>query len=544
MKTSQSYLSSIFLTICIFICGCSTTDSTMLNWLKNNKEDQLIKYFQETLQEKDSEKQAKSIKTIMKVVVDKSPHKTLKAIEETICDKTVDNKIKIMLLEPLASSNLKPINPQNILDSYLNESTQEVKELLASYLSNSPADVVFEFLYPTYREAIEKHDIKLGFDLLVQYGEISKSYYQYISSTISTLEKYHEINKEIKKLHSNIESIFTELDSAKEEIVSNREDVDITKKLIAETFILNGLIIAQQSTGAYEIAVNGERALLISETQFTTRGLFTLSVRKTTEMPVQLKDEYGGFTQNWPLYVEENLQEDKVRLNEEMSTLNASEEKVEELIRRLDEMNSEKKRLRSYANKLLTKALCAVKCDKNDNKSTIIDSKKKVGAQGNPFAEIEKDICNPHKIFSLLADGPYLEFTGKFMFKAMSSTMSKEQLESAGITEKTIIEGMRQGIPAINKNPIYDSCNANVTDKNCGDIFKMIANSISKDPNMKQALGDDPTKYIQDAADEFKIKNCGVLAVKSKEKGTDEDFVEFMLGEIEGKYQIIFIVGN
>lgn len=169
---------------------------------------------------------------------------------------------------------------------------------------------------------------------------------------------------------------------------------------------------------------------------------------------------------------------------------------------------------------------------------------EKPAPQPNPFASLEKDICDPDKTVSLLVDGPFMKFMGKIMFKAMSATMPKEQMEAAGMTEEKMIESMKQSMPDETNKPAFDSCTAKVEAKDCAAAYKMIADSITADPTMKQMFGDDPGKTIEETAKEFKIKNCGVLAVKSQEKGKGEEAADFVVGEIDGKSQIFFIVNK
>lgn len=69
---------------------------------------------------------------------------------------------------------------------------------------------------------------------------------------------------------------------------------------------LNGYIRAQKEEGVYEITVNQEPAILVTtDTRFETTGYFQIWANEVADnMPVTLRQEYGGFTQKWKLYRE------------------------------------------------------------------------------------------------------------------------------------------------------------------------------------------------------------------------------------------------
>jgi hypothetical protein len=76
-----------------------------------------------------------------------------------------------------------------------------------------------------------------------------------------------------------------------------------------QPFILSAYIVGEHSPGVYEIAMPNdprEHAFLFSFSHtFQSKGYFSMRVeRMAGELPVQLKEEYGNFTQNWKAYSE------------------------------------------------------------------------------------------------------------------------------------------------------------------------------------------------------------------------------------------------
>ena len=68
---------------------------------------------------------------------------------------------------------------------------------------------------------------------------------------------------------------------------------------------INGITLALQEDGIYEVFINQQSALLITtESRFNTQGRFQLFATELAEMPVTLKPEFGGDTQKWKLYRE------------------------------------------------------------------------------------------------------------------------------------------------------------------------------------------------------------------------------------------------
>jgi len=70
--------------------------------------------------------------------------------------------------------------------------------------------------------------------------------------------------------------------------------------------VIRGYIIAQKDAQVYEIRVKREHAfLLATDSRFERQGYFDdMLVTELMEMPVELHQEYGGFTQTWKVYRE------------------------------------------------------------------------------------------------------------------------------------------------------------------------------------------------------------------------------------------------
>jgi hypothetical protein len=191
--------------------------------------------------------------------------------------------------------------------------------------------------------AIEKDDYiqsKSAVDLLVKYLEFTDSLSTRISFLIQeTIEltdnsndsfsEYidrvyiSQLSDSIRNFYSKKRDDFTEEWSARnpdpggsalEPVIKNDpnkvnntvlgNDVSSTP---SESFYLSGYIVSQNESNSYEIIVPGQtyRAILYTRyTTFTTKGNFSLPVEKSGTQKVSVKEEYGGFSQEWNTYSE------------------------------------------------------------------------------------------------------------------------------------------------------------------------------------------------------------------------------------------------
>ncbi len=103
-------------------------------------------------------------------------------------------------------------------------------------------------------------------------------------------------------------------------------------------FLLQGYIVGQAAIGLYEISYFGSRAYLqTTESRFKGRGQFTLWAYELMEIPVTLRQEFGGFTQQWKVYRESTSYEIE-KMREAMNSLGASEDSIEVRQRTIDDL--------------------------------------------------------------------------------------------------------------------------------------------------------------------------------------------------------------
>ncbi len=116
-----------------------------------------------------------------------------------------------------------------------------------------------------------------------------------------------EVAMEVAGQHYHATLMQEDLKDALEDYIKYR---DLNQERANRYLILQGTIIAVQGDNLYEIAVLwGQHALLLTvSTSFTGPGSFRLPVEKLSEMPVTLRQNLGGFTQQWQVYRETNIE--------------------------------------------------------------------------------------------------------------------------------------------------------------------------------------------------------------------------------------------
>lgn len=183
------------------------------------------------------------------------------------------------------------------------------------------------------------------------------------AKSFSTFQSVNKIDAQIENNTEKYDKLIdqksaekTKLINDNSEFISNRnkleKDIDELEKELEKSgyFWLRGSILGEIKTKAYEISIPYQRthALLRTiETEYTSKGTFSLRVKKTGTSNVKLKEEFGSFTQEWDVYTEvtegavESHNIRKKLLNEKKSEFRALKNKSKNFERRLSKLNNE-----------------------------------------------------------------------------------------------------------------------------------------------------------------------------------------------------------
>lgn len=156
----------------------------------------------------------------------------------------------------------------------------------------------------------------------------------------------------LKELETNEASTLGELDQIEETIQETREELKDKQTAVSNSFVLHFWVVGQHDNGDYEIDLNpygygSQRAILKTfSVDYSSRGHASLRVMKLWDEPVRVKEEFGGFSQNWPVYIEDKSyysnQEETAELR---ANIDSYEAKRQDLNRSIPEIRAALQRL-------------------------------------------------------------------------------------------------------------------------------------------------------------------------------------------------------
>lgn len=269
---------------------------------------------------------------------------------------------------------------KNLINSMINgiNTNKLIKDDIIKFISTKTVDdgdIIVQSFSEVFKEFNNKNDIST--QLII--GEILKSI-QFDDGqnkeSINSINKYCELleeksviintkdnlDKELKDIESKKQSKQKEIDNKSDEIAKAQSKYDEAVKVFnsIQPITINGFIIAEQGTKntdfgvatQYEVAYvedglpTADRFLLYTYSKrFTTKGHFSLEVVYNGTQQVQLKEDYGSFTQDWKEYHEhssgskEILDETKKILDTAKSDLDNKKNNLEILKNELNALN-------------------------------------------------------------------------------------------------------------------------------------------------------------------------------------------------------------
>lgn len=273
---------------------------------------------------------------------------------------------RVAILGELASSELQPKILTQVLASY---KTGHYLDLLSNRRYDI-SDSNFERQLEHLKVALSKHQMEVADSILVfsvrnnleenNLGIIRENVGLFVTLDNGEYPVFSRLVEEIETL-SELETWEAEVPSERNRINRNMEDAkkELVEKQneVSKSFVLNCWIVALADQGYYEIELNPlgflygnkQRALLKTLTfDYTTRGKASIRVIRLPNENVILKEKYGGFRQNWPVYKEDTayyenlrrintLQEDISSYLTELQNLDRSLSEAQEEIQRLHE---------------------------------------------------------------------------------------------------------------------------------------------------------------------------------------------------------------
>lgn len=206
---------------------------------------------------------------------------------------------------------------------------------------------------------IEKALLEENYGQIIQLCSIGREYSslnEELLTQISNLAgQYKQGRYELEQLGKSVNQGESQLTDTKEEISKYNSEI-LTVYIIG---LSNSNTVGDATLYEYEVAFPGydpylgtipsaNHGYLTTPTRYTSKGWCEIRAKKMMEVPVELKEEYGKFVQDWPVYYEitdeqmqdyqvlkEELEETKRQIAKETAALSNLESKNKSIFRQL-----------------------------------------------------------------------------------------------------------------------------------------------------------------------------------------------------------------
>ena len=293
-------------------------------------------------------------------IIVKHPNMTQRKMESIVYSNNVQEDLKLLFLHPVSKSKIIPIDTYPLMNFYLNQSlcSGNLKKDLADYLSRSNPNDLEPLMISKYREELISNRYDNSIEILRSYEDVvGKNQNKTIDHAMDALNNFLNAKKEIAELNTSINSNKTQIDEQGKNIQEAKDSYITIKNDQSKTFSLYAFMVGKTGNFEYEIDINGQRAILMAfHTQFKSKGYFNIQVRKMMDLPVKIKEEFGGFDQTWPMFAEVDVQNDQQELQKASDKIKEEEQKFNEHNKKLQEDETAVKTKEIYCKKMLTES--------------------------------------------------------------------------------------------------------------------------------------------------------------------------------------------
>ncbi|MCF7919314.1 MAG: hypothetical protein K9N06_05320 [Candidatus Cloacimonetes bacterium] len=339
------------LMLCItFISACDIKEKSLRQYGREGEIDKLANFVNKY---KLNQNKDKLIKCALEEIVTSDSENSEVFISELLKDKMPE--MRRYWIYKCHNNEGKIIHPweQVISDFYFAETEilkSEISILLNNYSIEENDDIC-----QAYRDMIIKHQSELS----VYQTKIKLADFYQLPVSESSIKAIEELNQKIDDYFfiidgmSEVENRNSYLDDGfkilHSELAELEELIENSKSII----YLEAYIVLERSYMEYEIALpeydfyygqhpSDRHAILNTvDTEFSSKGLFHMYVMKLYQEPVQLKEEFGGFTQQWNVYLEipgsylSKIEAAKIEVEEKKNFINTCENEKDEMEKNL-----------------------------------------------------------------------------------------------------------------------------------------------------------------------------------------------------------------
>jgi hypothetical protein len=294
----------------------------------------LVNYIEDHYQK---EEDSKHLEQAVQIIIDKDMQPGMEYLYESIFSGKFNTSLNLSILRSLRDNPIKASAPSlnTLIEYYLNHSAElgeEASQIVKEWILLKPQAEVDAAFLERMLEQYKKENMDASLDLADLYNkngfgsnEDIASFRQLLSEIKDNQQKLISLNADLEARQKDLTAQNDNISSMNKEAASlfNNVDAVYTGYLEKEAQYyeyanyqqLDFYVIGEYSDGRYEIAMpeytgygkmpSEEHAILITkETKFSSKGWAQLNVYNKGMTDVQLKEEYGSFTQQWTLYEE------------------------------------------------------------------------------------------------------------------------------------------------------------------------------------------------------------------------------------------------
>jgi len=290
--------------------------SELLEMGKNREVEQLLYFINKNHQ---MTYQMSKVQIAIIQIIDNNLNTGKKILEKWVLSEKLSERTMSFVVSRYTENNTSFASCEETIGLYIRTVNSTLKNNILRMLPFFPRNELNKAIQRSLLKLVKEEDLSSITKLLsIEYlNSINQSQtFHKIKSLIVKIEKKQ---KNINDKKDSIDSINSELKKMNREIQEAQEYIKENKFFYLKAFIIansgtyNGFDMYEISLPEYNyyygnVPSQNHAVLITTETTFKSKGRFELAVQKTGKLPIKLKQQFGGFNQDWPLYIEVNSQ--------------------------------------------------------------------------------------------------------------------------------------------------------------------------------------------------------------------------------------------
>ncbi|HEX2787555.1 MAG TPA: hypothetical protein VHP32_06580 [Ignavibacteria bacterium] len=289
--------------ICIIFVSCSIDEDNINDWINDNNNKQLLRFVESNI--RDTNKTS-LVKLAIEGITKNKDSVGVKYLDSLLMYEIVSSEMYTIILKAFNHYKVPPRNLELFIKKYLNKASSVVYDYsdqlpeFRGIIIKSDSAVFFKTYPKLINRNVDAGKLIALSDLFKEYC-ISNNLYENIkNSKYQFILDLSLIAGQLKWAEYNVNTRDEQIGKITKEI-NDLEDYFSYKKL----YTIRGYIVSKLTDDRYEISFGygANHILETTNTEYTSRGLFSKRVWKDTDDYVEYEDNYG-FTKKAYVYIE------------------------------------------------------------------------------------------------------------------------------------------------------------------------------------------------------------------------------------------------